>query len=62
LEFSAVNDVVDDVFLREPKFARMYPVDVQPDGRIVHVLRDIDLADPGERANPPRQILRGRCR
>ncbi len=36
----------------------MYAVDVQADGRIIHVLRDIDFAHAGKFSNVAGQILR----
>ena len=41
------DHVVDDVFLRKPEFPGMHPIDIHADGRIVHVLRDVNLADAG---------------
>ena len=52
------DDVVDDVLLRKPQFPGMHAIDVQADGWIVHVLRNIDLAHAGKLANAARQILR----
>ncbi len=53
------DDVVDHVFLRKPQLAGVHAIDVHPDGRIVHVLRNVDLADAGKLADAASQVLRG---
>ncbi len=60
------DHVIDHVFLRQPQLARMHAVDVHAEGRIVHVLRNIDLADAGQfadaRAPDPARCCRLRPR
>ena len=48
------DDVVDNLFLGESEFGGMHAVDIHADGRIVHVLRNVDLADAGKFANAAR--------
>ncbi len=54
------NDVVDDLLLAQPQFRGVDAIDFQPDRRIVHILRNVNLADSGKLANARRQILRRR--
>ena len=52
------DHVVDHVFLRKPQFAGVHAIDIHADGRVVHVLRNVDLAHAGKFANAVRQIQR----
>ena len=52
------DDVVDDIFLGEAEFAGVNAIDVQAQAGIVHILRDVDLADAGQLADLRGQILR----
>ena len=52
------DDVVHYIFLRQPQLARMYAVHVEPQRGVVHVLRNVDLADAMHLAKTSGQILR----
>ena len=45
LEFSAVMTLSTISFWLKPKFRGVHAVDIQPQRRIIHVLRNIDFAD-----------------
>ncbi len=45
------DDVVDDFFLREAEFGRVNAIHFEADGGIIHVLRNVDLADAGQIAD-----------
>ncbi len=52
------DHIIHDVFLRKTQFARVYPVDIQPDAGIVHILRDVDFAHVAQRPDAGSQVLR----
>ena len=56
------DDVIHDLFLGQAEFGGMDAIHFEADGRIVHVLRHVDLADPRQFANLRGEILRRRCR
>ncbi len=56
------DDVVDDLLLGKAEFGGMDAIDFEADGRIVHVLRNIDLADARQFADLRGQVLPRRCR
>ena len=37
------DDVIDYIFLRQPQFARVYAIHIEPQRGIVHILRNVDL-------------------
>src|SRR5215467_12412128 len=52
------DDVVDNLFLRESQLGRMHTIDLQPDRRIIQVLRNVDLADSWKLPDAGGKILR----
>ncbi len=58
LELSAVMTLSTIVFLREAQFGGVHAIDIQTHGRIVHVLRNVDLAHARQLSDTAGQILR----
>ena len=57
-ELSAVMTLSTMSFWLRPSSAGVHAIDIQPQRRIVHVLRNIDLAHAGQLADAAGQILR----
>src|SRR5580700_181042 len=52
------NDVVDYILLRKSQLTGVHSVYIEPQSRIVHILRNVDLADTMHFANAIGQSLR----
>ncbi len=52
------DDIIDHIFLRKAQLAGMHAIDVEPQGWVIHVLRNIDLANAMDLPKASRQVLR----